>query len=533
MKKIFLFISPLIAFFLGGFILTFRCSAQAMPTPTANTFSTITNANNSLSFSLFSNVDVLPINSNPVDLYRIIENVAKDPLVVGTQLNLMGNNDYTVTNLTQSEIDQYANVYPYLYDVNGNTVSWDNIYHLHYMNAMFHGDAYIDGNGNILTSDQNRTRTMFQLGIGGALLNATDVANIYNDIVFELNANEFVYPIDGQLTSSSYYITLGRKASNFYIVDQLYIPDIYSTDFYVVNTSYNQTLNKYLPQGIYCNNDSPFYINHIVSSPNDILISVYSGNYNVNGVTYNRLISLSDNALQSSGFILPSEVQSANQGFYICGFNDFNYDSNITRSESFAFKKVNIPSTKQIQFDDDYDYNYIQQLETSLNNLTSSVNELFDPEQVINEYNYPLNNELPQNAPDATPSELPFPSQNVNPSPDPVPMPDPETAPSIGSDIGEVDPTELRSTIPIINNLLNRFPFSIPWDIYGLLSGLSVQRETPYINTTIHIPGIDYDWVLDYDLSDFNSIASLFRTLFLIAFILGLAYFSYDHFFGS
>lgn len=109
-----------------------------------------------------------------------------------------------------------------------------------------------------------------------------------------------------------------------------------------------------------------------------------------------------------------------------------------------------------------------------------------------------------------------------------------ENVPGIGNTgIGSiVDPT-LPSEIPILSNLQKRFPFSIPWDIYSLVSGLAVERETPYIDTVIHIPVADVDWVLQYDLHAFDDTASLFRTLFLISFIIALAWFSYDHFFGS
>lgn len=105
--------------------------------------------------------------------------------------------------------------------------------------------------------------------------------------------------------------------------------------------------------------------------------------------------------------------------------------------------------------------------------------------------------------------------------------------PSIGDDIGNIDSEDITNGLPILNNLSKRFPFSIPFDIYNLLKGLSVQRETPYINTDVVIPAINYTWHIEYDLHDFDDIAELFRILFLISFILSLAYFSYDHFFGE
>lgn len=106
-------------------------------------------------------------------------------------------------------------------------------------------------------------------------------------------------------------------------------------------------------------------------------------------------------------------------------------------------------------------------------------------------------------------------------------------SPGIGENIGDVDSEGLTDNLPILNNLEKRFPFSIPFDVYNLLSGLSAERTTPYINTDIVIPGINYTWHFEYDLHAFDNLASLFRTLFLIFFIIGLAWLSYDHFFGS
>lgn len=108
-----------------------------------------------------------------------------------------------------------------------------------------------------------------------------------------------------------------------------------------------------------------------------------------------------------------------------------------------------------------------------------------------------------------------------------------ENTPNTGTEIGTIDGTDLTDGLPILNNLEKRFPFSIPFDVYNLLSGLSAERTTPYINTDIVIPGINYTWHFEYDLHAFDDTASLFRTLFLIFFIIGLAWLSYDHFFGS
>lgn len=107
------------------------------------------------------------------------------------------------------------------------------------------------------------------------------------------------------------------------------------------------------------------------------------------------------------------------------------------------------------------------------------------------------------------------------------------TNPSEGESIGDLTEGDITGNLPILSNLQYRFPFSIPFDIYKLYKGLAVERETPYINTDFVFPRINYTWHIEYNLSEFDGIAELFRTLFLIGFIIGLALYSYDHFFGS
>ena len=107
------------------------------------------------------------------------------------------------------------------------------------------------------------------------------------------------------------------------------------------------------------------------------------------------------------------------------------------------------------------------------------------------------------------------------------------TTPNTGENVGNITDPILPENIPILSNLEYRFPFSIPFDMYKLLKGLNVPRETPIIDATIIIPRVNYEWNIYYDMAPFDDIARLFRILFLISYIIGLAYFSYDHFFGS
>lgn len=106
------------------------------------------------------------------------------------------------------------------------------------------------------------------------------------------------------------------------------------------------------------------------------------------------------------------------------------------------------------------------------------------------------------------------------------------TSPNDDISLGTLDPNELTDNIPILSNLKYRFPFSIPFDLYNLFKSFSVPRETPVFSGELAF-GHYYTWEYNLDLSPFNDIAELVRTLTLIGFIIGLAYFSYTHFFGS
>lgn len=173
--------------------------------------------------------------------------------------------------------------------------------------------------------------------------------------------------------------------------------------------------------------------------------------------------------------------------------------------------------TEQYDLPDTYNYTYH-------NTRNISYNRTFNNEYNTNNYttynNYPISTTI-NNLPDFSPTYNYYYEYNnyVN-------------TPQIGESLGEQQQT-LPDNIPILSQLEKRFPFSIPFDIYKMLKGFAVQRQTPYIDTYLTIPAVNYEWHIQYDLHDFDDLASLSRTLLLIGYIIGLAYFSYDHFFGS
>lgn len=190
---------------------------------------------------------------------------------------------------------------------------------------------------------------------------------------------------------------------------------------------------------------------------------------------------------------------------------DFDTYKALTTSVVYLQPIVNEGDTNEV-------YNY----STFINNPPArhtTVNNNYDNSQPVTNNNYFVNNTT--TIPDYTPSNNYY--QTIY---------NYYTTPQEGESIGSISDPILPENIPILSNLEYRFPFSIPFDMYKLLKGLSVPRETPVIDVTFVIPRANVEWNIYYDMEPFDDTAHLFRILFLISYIIGLAYFSYDHFFG-
>ena len=118
---------------------------------------------------------------------------------------------------------------------------------------------------------------------------------------------------------------------------------------------------------------------------------------------------------------------------------------------------------------------------------------------------------------------------NPNPNPNPTPVPKPDYDPN-QPDQPEYDPKETEGPDDVTNgspwttpDLLDKFPFCLPRDVLRCFEKLDGgSRQAPSISWHFTTPlGIHFDF--DLDLDDYEGIASLLRTLELIAFVIGLA----------
>lgn len=71
-----------------------------------------------------------------------------------------------------------------------------------------------------------------------------------------------------------------------------------------------------------------------------------------------------------------------------------------------------------------------------------------------------------------------------------------------------------------ISGLTEKFPFSIPFDLLAFFTVLNAEPETPELQGTINLGLVD--WSIDWDLHNFDNIASLLRNLEFIGFCIAL-----------
>lgn len=129
---------------------------------------------------------------------------------------------------------------------------------------------------------------------------------------------------------------------------------------------------------------------------------------------------------------------------------------------------------------------------------------------IINNYNY--NYTQDSIIPDVRPSSPPAPSEQIaQPWVSPRPTIPPEEAESIFYD-GKVP-----------DSIKNKFPFCIPWDLKVLIEGLySPVRKAPYLHWDATFGSWGKLGEVTIDLSEFDTVAQIHRTISLILWILGL-----------
>lgn len=136
----------------------------------------------------------------------------------------------------------------------------------------------------------------------------------------------------------------------------------------------------------------------------------------------------------------------------------------------------------------------------------------------------------------ANPNPSPDPNPNPNPDPDPyappnpTPTPDPDYGdpnpdqPEWESETGDIPDPVSTGNPWVLPDITDKFPFCIPKDLKTMTENFkSTNRQAPHISWRFNPPHVPVDYTFNLDLSDFEEVATLLRSLELIGFVVGLA----------
>lgn len=106
------------------------------------------------------------------------------------------------------------------------------------------------------------------------------------------------------------------------------------------------------------------------------------------------------------------------------------------------------------------------------------------------------------------------------------------TVPAVpAANVGEIDTTitgELDTSLPKFDIetpavITDKFPFSIPFDVYNIVNLLSAEPKAPCFSIPFRSDELGIDYTMDIDLSEYDWIANIVRWILYIIFLVGLA----------
>ena len=106
----------------------------------------------------------------------------------------------------------------------------------------------------------------------------------------------------------------------------------------------------------------------------------------------------------------------------------------------------------------------------------------------------------------------------TNPNPEPDPEPDPEPSATATPTPGTGG---LPYTKPVVD-LSKFFPFCVPFDLIHLVQALDAEPVAPKWSLKLEPPQFPVEWEVTLDLSQFESLAKIFRTGETLLFVVGL-----------
>lgn len=483
----------------------------AYPMISPGSYSLIESGFNELYYPTYANYDLLPVTKDQ-GKYAITS-------LLNTDISLTSN-DFTIRPLNDIEIENlYNENFGNFYDSNGNTIPLQDLYYVVGSNSFLYTEFYMDSNGDIVCKDSDGSHFVVNYSLVNDFEPINDTYFDWDDIFYDLSQriidnNYAYYPDLNNVTDNTYFVWVGETAggrpskAGYILIQNQNIPGT------IVPINDTGTIYRW-----YTNDTS--LIQSVTTLGNFQPTTVSTGNYSYNGYTYRYLVTGIRGA-NSMGTPINYDdwIDGTDRSSRIFGRQGYMYSELQPSSDSIGFKKTTSPTIPLVAAGALYSSDVLSNLDFDSVPIS---NPDFDPTLPISEINYPVTYPVPSSVVDI--STLPLPGSYPEISPLPGFSPD---------DLLQTDPTEpLPDSIPFISNLQYRFPFSIPWDLKRMIQGLSYPAVAPQFQYDLYIRPIDYTWEINIDLSSFNNVALIFRTCFLISFIIGLAIFSYSHFFGS
>lgn len=158
----------------------------------------------------------------------------------------------------------------------------------------------------------------------------------------------------------------------------------------------------------------------------------------------------------------------------------------------------------------------IEEINTNFENENAEDNGLAI-EEYVNPYIQQETLPQPTVAPGEDPWQETYPVPGINDVPAIIDQPEFPEEPNL--DDNAIDES-LQFAMPDLKDI---FPFCLPWDIYDIFQKFRAERRAPAIDWDFESDLYGFSYHVHLDLEDFDVAAEIFRLLFLIAFIVGLA----------
>lgn len=442
---------------------------------------------------------------------------------------ISGKSTYT-TNLTNNDITSSSSLDDTPYDLYEVISTWDfcgsdglkifdtsNIRYVTFDNGYYSGEAFIDENGDILYRyidgiGSGPDGQLCNIRQGGSEMTKADFDTMYSNVGQHIMSSDYCFNVSNPPStgSCSYYVAWGL--SNRGLAESFYIANQYIQGVIVPIPSNGNKITSW-----YTNN--PDLIHHETLMGDMNTKNVESGNWTYNGATYRYRVSAYAGLVDIGGFssmVSFADWVAGNHSSNLFGRIGFYYDGQFLNDKLITFGSTSKSGT--IDIGQTIGLDSVKDLSDSYAETPWGVNKIYDPANDDDGWAISL--------------DIPFADDIVIPIPLPEAGEDEEDNPAVDDELPIIVPSDIPD-LPIVNGLQNRFPFSIPWDIKNLLKGLRSRAVAPSFQFSLYIEPLNYTWVVDLDLSMFNTQAEIFRGCFLILFVIGLAMFSYRHFFGQ